>query len=215
MSRQAHTTLVRRFLPALMAVAAVMALAAPAQAHHPMGGQLPSNLFEGLLSGLGHPIIGLDHLAFVIGVGLAAATLPRRALMPLAFVVATILGVVIHLTATDLPLVEAIISLSVLAMGMLLLSGKTIPSAAWAALFAIAGLFHGYAYGESIVGAEATPLVAYFVGFAAIQYAIAMAAMSVLRGVMAGDGTREPLRIAGGVVAGVGLAFTHQAFWPF
>ena len=215
MSRQAHTSLVRRFVPALVAVAAIMSLAAPAQAHHAMDGQLPSSLFGGLLSGLGHPVIGLDHLAFVIGVGLAAANLPHRALMPLAFVVATVLGVVVHLTAADLPLVEVIISLSVLIVGVLLVSGRALASAAWVALFAIAGLFHGYAYGESIVGAEPTPLAAYFVGFAAIQYAIAMGAMSVLRGVSAGGATREPLRVAGGVVAGIGLVFMHQAVWPF
>ena len=32
---------------------------------------------EGLLSGLGHPVIGLDHLAAVIAVGCLAATQPK------------------------------------------------------------------------------------------------------------------------------------------
>ena len=35
-------------------------------AHHPMGGNTPSTLWEGLLSGVGHPIIGFDHLAFIV-----------------------------------------------------------------------------------------------------------------------------------------------------
>ena len=30
-------------------------------------------MLHGLLSGIGHPIIGFDHLAFVIAVGLIAA----------------------------------------------------------------------------------------------------------------------------------------------
>ena len=34
------------------------------------------------------------------------------------------------------------------------------------------GILHGYAYGESIVGAETTPLLAYLVGFAVIQYGL-------------------------------------------
>ena len=190
-------------------------IAAPAAAHHPMGGQTPATFFQGLLSGIGHPIIGLDHLAFVIAVGLAAATLPKRALMPLAFVGATGVGVVIHLAAADLPLVEVVISLSVLAVGALLLSGKAIATAVWAALFAFAGLFHGYAYGEAIVGAEATPLLAYFIGFAATQYGIAMAAMTLLRKVSVSAPSIQSLRIAGGVVAGVGLTFAHQALSPF
>ena len=32
-------------------------------AHHVMGGRMPATFTEGILSGLGHPIIGLDHLA--------------------------------------------------------------------------------------------------------------------------------------------------------
>ena len=51
---------------------ATWSLAAPAFAHHPLDGKIPSNLFEGFMSGLGHPVIGLDHLAFVIAVGLIA-----------------------------------------------------------------------------------------------------------------------------------------------
>jgi urease accessory protein len=33
-------------------------------AHHVMGGETPSTFVDGLLSGIGHPIIGADHLAF-------------------------------------------------------------------------------------------------------------------------------------------------------
>ncbi|PKO63289.1 MAG: urease accessory protein UreJ, partial [Betaproteobacteria bacterium HGW-Betaproteobacteria-17] len=43
----------------LLLVASTSALA-----HHPMGGMTPQTLSQGLLSGLGHPVIGLDHLAF-------------------------------------------------------------------------------------------------------------------------------------------------------
>src|SRR5262249_57584778 len=43
----------------------------PAFAHHMMGGRTPSTFMEGLLSGLGHPVIGLDHLAFLLAVGVA------------------------------------------------------------------------------------------------------------------------------------------------
>ena len=211
----AGTRLVSRAFAALATLAGMALIATPALAHHPMGGQTPATFFQGLLSGIGHPIIGLDHLAFVIAVGLAAATLPRRALMPLAFVSATVAGVAVHLAASNLPLVEVVISLSVLAVGVLLLSGKAIGAAIWATLFAFAGLFHGYAYGEAIVGAEATPLLAYFAGFAVTQYGIAMAAMTLLRKVSVSAPSLQSLRIAGGVVAGVGLTFAHQALSPF
>ena len=48
-------------------------------------------------------------------------------------------------------------------------------------LFAVAGFAHGYAFGESIVGAEATPLAGYFVGLIIIQIAVAGGAYSVGR----------------------------------
>lgn len=52
-----------------------MLLAGPAWAHHAMGGEVPGTFAEGLLSGLAHPVIGLDHLAFILAVGLIAASL--------------------------------------------------------------------------------------------------------------------------------------------
>ncbi|MDA0655623.1 MAG: HupE/UreJ family protein [Proteobacteria bacterium] len=54
-----------------------LVFAAPAHAHHVMDGQLPNTFMQGLLAGIGHPSIGLYLLAFVIGVGLIAAALPR------------------------------------------------------------------------------------------------------------------------------------------
>ena len=63
----------------------VLALGATdASAHHVMGGRMPSTFAEGILSGIGHPKIGLDHFAAVVAVGCLAATggggggLPRR-----------------------------------------------------------------------------------------------------------------------------------------
>jgi hydrogenase/urease accessory protein HupE len=49
------------------------------------------------------------------------------------------------------------------------------------ALFVMVGLIHGYALGESIYGAERTPLAAYPVGLAVIQSAVALAAMGLAR----------------------------------
>jgi len=48
-------------------------IAEPAWAHHVMGGKLPQTFLQGLLSGFGHPVIGIDHLAAIVGVGILAA----------------------------------------------------------------------------------------------------------------------------------------------
>ena len=72
-------------LPAVVTALLVLMVAVPAYAHHPMGGVTPSSFGEGLLSGIGHPIIGLDHLAFVLGIGVAASFLKRGLAMPAFF----------------------------------------------------------------------------------------------------------------------------------
>jgi len=47
-----------------------LVFANPTSAHHTMGGGMPSNFFEGFMSGLAHPVIGVDHLAFIVALGL-------------------------------------------------------------------------------------------------------------------------------------------------
>ena len=69
----------KRLAPALLALASL-----PAQAHHFMDGGMPQNWLEGLLSGLGHPVIGPDHAAFVFAAGFLLA-LSSRGLWGLAF----------------------------------------------------------------------------------------------------------------------------------
>ena len=55
----------------ILTAAAVMA-ATPAMAHHPLGGLPMETLSHGLLSGIGHPVLGFDHLFFVAIFGIAA-----------------------------------------------------------------------------------------------------------------------------------------------
>ena len=181
-----------------------------ALAHHAMGSQTPSTLFEGLVSGLAHPVIGLDHLAFIVGAGLLAAAYPQRRWLPLAFVAATVAGTGLHLMLFDLPYTELAVALSVLALGGLLAAGRRPGAALVAGLFALSGLFHGYAYGEAVIGAEATPVAAYLLGFALIQYALCLTAMTAAQrlGTAAARGAGTPwVRSAGLAVALTGALF--------
>ena len=191
-----------------LSLASIFALVSTsAFAHHPMGGSTPSTFSEGLLSGVGHPIIGVDHLAFVVAVGIAAALAGSRFISPLAFIVATIAGTSIHLMAFNLPAVELMIAASLVVLGAVVFMGRKMPVAALAGIFAVAGLFHGFAYGEAIFGAESTPLFAYLAGFGVTQYAIAILAGSAV--VMMMGKAQEwsaniPARVTGGIVAGAG-----------
>ncbi|MFL4967356.1 MAG: HupE/UreJ family protein [Xanthobacteraceae bacterium] len=152
-----------------------------ALAHHVMGGKLPASLPDGLLSGLGHPIIGVDHLAAVIAVGLLAAAHRLGPLLIVGYVLAQVAGAAAHVQGTSVPAAEILVGLSVVALGALLLLHRALPPAAILAAFGLAGLFHGYALAESIVGAEPTPLYAYFAGFAAIQAIVALVALAIVR----------------------------------
>lgn len=175
-----------------------------ALAHHPMGGETPATLWQGFASGVGHPVIGFDHLAFIIGMAMLALLTKAPRIMPVAFVAACVIGTLIHLQAVTLPAAELMIAASVLLVGVLGLAGARLPVVAAAALFAVAGVFHGYAYGEAVVGAETTPILAYLIGFAATQCAIAWGLQ-----LLAERSVRmaEWIKAGAGVAAGVGAAF--------
>jgi len=190
-----------------------LAAAAPALAHHGMGKSTPSSFFEGFVSGLAHPVIGLDHLAFVVAIGLISVGRARGAFIPVAFLIAAMAGTGVHLLEFDLPAAEIAVAISVIAGGLLLLSKKGVNLSVLAALATLAGLFHGYAYGESIVGAEMTPLLAYLVGFTAVQWGIAMLALRI-GNLLANQATKHAnrlLRIAGYVTCIIGTTFLFSA----
>ncbi len=192
----------------LAAILGGLVAATPALAHHPMGGMTPETFTQGLLSGLGHPVIGLDHLAALVGVGLVSSRFARGLTLPAFWVLAMAAGVGLHLASANLPYAEALVALSVVAIGVAATMRTTLPYALIAALFAAGGAVHGYALGESIVGAETAPLAAYLAGLVAVQVAlttgIAFAARFVTNGSPAMPS--PSLRLAGLAVAVAGAA---------
>ncbi len=181
--------------------------ASPAAAHHAMGGKMPSTFFEGFMSGLAHPVIGFDHLAFIVAVGLFAAVKKQGFWIPLAFVVSAAIGTGLHLMSISLPFVELVVAASVLGFGVLLAIKNSPNYLVMAALAAIAGLFHGHAYGEAIFGAESMALWSYLAGFTLIQLVISGAAFFAGKKVLNGDFAISPnLRSAGLVICGVGAS---------
>ena len=193
----------------------VLALSATdAFAHHIMGGRTPATFGEGMLSGLGHPIIGLDHFAAVVAVGCIAAMHSAGAGLVVAFIVAMMAGVALHLTGATVPAAEILVALSVIALGALMLSRRQMSSAAALVLFALVGLAHGYALGESIFGAEKSPLYAYLLGLAIVQTAIALVAMATARHFVGPSKDLSPLRLVGAGIAGIGLAVLMQQVVP-
>ena len=197
-----------------LALAASASGAAPAFAHHVMGGRTPASFGEGILSGLAHPVIGLDHLAAVVAVGCLAAAHRSASALAIAFVLAMIGGVILHLHGTAVPGAEILVALTVLALGALMVLRRDMSAGAAVALFAIVGVIHGYALGESIYGAERTPFYAYLIGLAVIQTAIALAAAHVTRSLASGSRDLPAVRLVGAGIAGIGLAVLMQQVIP-
>ncbi|NJK41172.1 MAG: HupE/UreJ family protein [Acaryochloridaceae cyanobacterium SU_2_1] len=189
----------------------ILAYPEVAVAHHALGGKTPQSFLSGFISGLAHPIIGIDHFAFVVAAGLLA--LLCGIWVPLAFVGCSVLGTAVHLQSLNLPVPELFIAGSVLIFGILLALKQHPNPLVTTGLAAIAGLFHGYAYGESIVGAQLTALVAYLSGFTVIQLGIATLAYRVGKAVCQpqADQPSLPLRFAGCVIGGMGVAFLSSA----
>jgi urease accessory protein len=196
----------------ILALAALAALAEPVFAHHLMGGKMPATFGEGILSGLGHPVIGLDHFAAVVAVGCLAAAHRAAPALAIAFVAAMMCGVAVHLQAVTVPAAELLVAASVIILGAILVARRDLSVVSALALFVLVGLIHGYALGESIYGAERAPLTAYLIGLAVVQSAVALCAMSIARTFARRDAVK--LRLVGAGIAGIGLAVLVQQLIP-
>lgn len=189
-----------------LAAALLTAGISSAAAHHAMGGVTPTTFMEGFISGIAHPVIGIDHLAFIIAIGIAAAFASGGFGIVAAFVAASSVGVLAHVIELNVPLVETLVAVSVIVAGAALAVGLASVRGGWLALVIIAGLLHGYAFGESVVGAERNVVGAYLIGLAAIQAALAaIAMMASRRFLVPAEQRRLPLRSAGGALAALGL----------
>lgn len=160
---------------------------------------------SGFVSGIGHPILGLDHLLAMLCVGLLAAKLGGKARggIPLAFVAAMLAGAILGILGLSFPLVEFFIVLSVVVLGCSLIPLRaSLPgiSGAGVALFAF---FHGNAHGTEMP--ELAQASAYAAGF--LIATASLLASGVLLGLLVAPSNRAShlLRFAGAAIAGMGL----------
>src|SRR5215471_8646958 len=87
----------------LSTVGMILLFASPAEAHHMTGGRVPATYFEGVMSGLAHPIIGLDHLLALVAIGILCAGLARGRLVAAIFALSGLIGTDIHLMRVTIP----------------------------------------------------------------------------------------------------------------
>jgi len=138
-------------------VAATLAGATSALAHPSGGG-------SGFGAGLAHPFHGIDHVMAMVAVGIVAAAWGGRAVwaLPLAFVAAVAAGWATGGLGLAAPHVEGGLVLSVIALGLLVASGRRFAMGAGVSLMVAFGSLHGLAHGSEIAATAAagTGLVA-------------------------------------------------------
>ncbi len=164
----------------------------------------------GLLTGLGHPVSGLDHVLAMVAVGLWGAQLATPAIwmLPVAFPMMMAVGGLLGLLGLPLPAVEVGIALSAVALGGLVLARARPPLAVVLAIVGAFALFHGHAHGTELPVGESAVL--YSLGF------VISTGLLHVGGIAIGLVERWPvggvlLRLAGLVVLLGGLYFLLRA----
>lgn len=172
---------------------------------------MPTTFLEGFLSGLSHPALGLDHLAFIVVLGVVAALLPAGIPSIAIFVATAAIGILVHAANFDFPLSEQLVALSVMIAGLLIALGLGAKQLIWLPVAGVSGLLHGYAFGEEILGADGPVIGAYLIGVVIVSSAIALAVMQIASKVLAlSDAGSRPLRVAGAVVGILGIVLLAQ-----
>ncbi len=144
----------KKYLMRVVAAISVFFVPALAVAH------TGSHEVSGLLSGIAHPLMGLDHLIVILAVGLWLGASARRQapLMIAVFLVFLGSGAVMGASGFALPNIEAGIAVSVLVAGLLVATRARLPSLVSVSLLALFALFHGTAHGAEMPAAI-TPLL--------------------------------------------------------
>jgi urease accessory protein len=160
------------------------------------------------LSGLGHPVVGIDHLAFLIALGFAAAMIRSGLALVAGVVLCSLPGVLLKVSGLSPPHIEVLVAASLILTGAWFLS-PYLTSGTWAApALLLFGVAHGFAFGEAVVGAEPTPVGAYLVGLGIVQTIIIAAVAFGIRALSARSASFPAKRAAvptGAVLLAVGL----------
>jgi len=141
----------------------------------------PGHDHAGVMSGLAHPLFGLDHLLAMLAVGLWAAQQQGTArwALPLTFVATMLFGGLLGFAGIEMPLMETGIAGSVLALGLLVALAVRPPVAIAAGLAALFAASHGVAHGLELP-ALSSPW-GYAAGFVAATAALHAAGYAVAR----------------------------------
>jgi len=173
----------------------------PVAAAHEGGG-----IAGGFYSGFVHPMLGWDHVAAMVAVGLWGAFLGNPAIwvLPIVFPMVMAVGGALGVAGVPLPAVETGIATSAVILGLMVALAARPPLWVAALIVAVFAIFHGYAHGAELP--EAANPLAYSLGF------VIATGLLHLSGIAFGLLARWPagrlaVRTGGGLIALAGVGF--------
>lgn len=184
---------------ALALFAILLLVAGPGHAHVDKAG-------SGFVSGMLHPVFGIDHFLAMLSVGIVSAQLGGRHVwgVPSIFVLAMVSGAAAGLLGYEIPFLEVGIALSVVLLGAAIVLIRPMRVANGVYLFvAFFGLLHGYAHGLEMPNA-ADP-VYYGGGFVLSTVAIHLLGVGIGHALTKAAKYQTVLRHMGSLMAGMGL----------
>jgi urease accessory protein len=161
----------------------------------------------GFMSGFLHPFTGLDHMAVMLAIGLWSALVAQqfgREMLwgPLGFANVLLLGAALGMEGVNIPAVEPMIAVSLMAAGLLVLTKLPLRGVGAALLAGVFALSHGLAHGYELANnANAFPALAGMVSATLLLHGMGLALGWSLRGA----NVWLP-RMLGGAVAAFGSA---------
>jgi len=165
----------------------------------------------GLLTGLLHPVSGLDHVLAMIAVGLWGAQLglPAIWVLPVAFPLVMAMGGMLGFLGVPLPGVEIGIAASAIVLGAAVAFELRPPLVIAALLVGCFAIFHGHAHGTELPPGQSALL--YSLGF--VIATGCLHALGIGIGTVHGRAWGRPLlRAAGAAVSAGGVFFMWRAF---
>lgn len=165
----------------------------------------------GFTSGFMHPLLGWDHVAAMVAVGLWGAVLGATAiwLLPVVFPLVMAFGGALGVIGIPLPSVEIGIALSALVLGCMVLFEVRPPLWVAAVIVGLFAVFHGHAHGTELP--EAVSPLAFGIGFVLATGLLHLCGilLSLLSRWRAG---RAVVRAGGAIIAVAGAVFLLRAF---
>lgn len=182
----------------------LLLVAIPALAH------VQEGQAAGFLTGLAHPVSGLDHVLAMVAVGLWGAQLgvPAIWLLPVTFPLVMAVGGFLGLVGIPLPGVETGVALSALALGLAVATSWRPPLAIAALMVAAFAVFHGHAHGTELPAGQSG--LTYSIGFVTATGLLHLAGISIGL-IHRWPVGRVALRVLGAGVAAGGLFFLWRA----